>query len=78
MNGFSFLLSNVLLYHLIRNGPVADCQIPAGPNVPTPQLPPEMWKFLKEYPRTRPFQPLHNFAYVMMRMIGYEHVNMVV
>jgi len=78
MNGFSFLFSNVLLNHLICNGPGAYCQIPAGPNVPAPQLLPEMGKFLKEYPRTRPFQPLHNFAYVLMGMIGYEHVNMVV
>ena len=37
-----------------------------------------MWEFLKEYPRTRPFQPLHNFTYVLIGRTGDEHVNMVV
>ena len=78
MNGFSFLLGNILFNHLISDGPRADCQIASGPNMPTPQLFPKMGKFLKEYSGTRPFQPLHNFAYVLLGMIGYEHVNMVV
>ena len=78
MNGFSFLFGNILLNHLIRDGSGAYRQIPAGPNVPAPKLLPEMWKFLKEYPRTRPFQPLHNFAYVLIGTIGYEHVNILV
>ena len=78
MNGFSFLFGNVLLNHLIRNGPGAYCQIPAGPNMPAPQLLPEIWKFLKEQPRTRPFQQLHYFANVLMGMVGNEDVNMVV
>jgi len=78
MNGFSFLFGNVLLNHLIRDGSRAHCQIPSGPNVPPPQLLPQMWEFLKEHPRTRPFQPLHNFTHVLMGMVGYKYVNMVV
>jgi hypothetical protein len=34
MHRFSFLFSNVLLNHLIRDGSGADSQVPAGPKVP--------------------------------------------
>ncbi len=77
MHRFSFLLSNVLLDHLIRDGSGADGQVPSGPKVPAPELLPEMRKFLKEHPRTRPLQPLHYFAEVLMGMIGDKNVNIV-
>jgi hypothetical protein len=77
MNRFSSLFGNLLLNHLIRNRSEAYCQIPTGPNVPAPQLLTEMWKFLKEYPPTRPFQPLHYFANVLLGMVRNENVNMV-
>jgi hypothetical protein len=77
LNGFSFLFGNVLLDYPIRNGSGADSQVPPGSNVSAPQLFPDMREFLKEHPRTCPFQPLDHFTYLLLGMTGNENVNMV-
>ena len=77
MHGLSFLFGNVLLDHLVRDGSRGRSKVSSGPYVSPPQLLPQMWEFLKEYPWTRSFQPLSHFANGMVGMIGNQDVNMV-
>ena len=45
--------------------------------MPTPELLPEVSKFLKQNPGTCSLQPLHYLAHALMWKIGYQNVNMV-
>lgn len=50
---------------LVRQTPKTHRQVPAGPEVPSPELLPHVWELLNEDVRTTSPQPLRNRADVL-------------
>lgn len=72
-----FLLRDVLVDHRISDVPRGDREVPAGPQMPTPELLPEVSELLKEDPGRGPLEPLDNGADVLVGTVGEEQVDMV-
>ena len=67
---YALIISSVMVPELTARYPLDQRCLP-------PKLLPEVGKFLKENPRTCPFQPLDYLAQSLMWKIGDENVNMV-
>ena len=72
-----FLLRDVLVDHLVGDVPRCDREVPAGPQMPTPELLPEVGELLKENPGRGAFEPLDNGADVLVGTVREEQVDMV-
>jgi hypothetical protein len=72
-----FLLRDVLVDHLVRDVPRRDREVAAGPQVPAPELLPEVGELLKENPGRGALEPLDNGADALVGAVGEEEVDMV-
>ena len=77
MDGFTFLLRNVILDHLVRQIPRAHRKIPSCPQMTTPKRLLQMRKLLQQYPRADSLQPLHDHAHIYVRSVPHQYVNVV-
>lgn len=77
MHWLTFLLVNVGLHHLVRQIPRADGKIAPCPKVAPPKHPFQMCELLKEYAGADPFEPLHDHAYVNVRSVRHQHLDVV-
>src|SRR5215510_15443165 len=75
--GFTLLRLNILLDHLIGNIARTHGQVPPGPEVPPPKLLLQMRKLLQQDPGADAFEPLHDLADVLVRLVLDEHMHMV-
>jgi hypothetical protein len=76
-NWFALLLINVLLYQFVRDVSRAHRKIAPRPEMPAPKLLSQIRKLGQQNSRAYPFQPLHDFAYVLIRAIRDKHVHMI-
>ena len=68
---FLFLLGDVLFDHRIRDGARGHGELPAGPQVPAPELLAEVSELLEEHADDHPFGPLHEHTDVLVRPVGH-------
>ena len=71
------MFCDICFDHLVSDRTRAHCQISSGPKMSTPELLPEVRKLLKKHSRTCPLQPLYYPAYILVRKIRNQNVNMV-
>ena len=71
------MFCDICFDHLVSDRTRAHCQISSRPKMTTPELLPEVRKFLKKHSRTCPLQPLYYLAYILVRKIRNQNVNMV-
>jgi hypothetical protein len=67
---YSRIISSVMV-------PELTSQVSSRPEMPSPELLPELGKLLQQHPRADPLQPLHNLADLLVRPIRNKQVNMV-
>ena len=67
---------DMLLNHFIGDITRADGKILSCPNMSASGLLFQMWKFGQQNARAYSFQPLHDLADVLRRVIGYKHMDM--
>ena len=72
-----FLLRDVLVDHLVGDVPRRDREVPTRPQMPPPELFPEVGELLKENPGRGAFEPRDNRADVLVGTVGEEQVDMV-
>jgi hypothetical protein len=77
MHWLTFLLRNVRLYHLIGEISRADCQVSPCPKMTSPEHSPQTCEFLQQNPGAYPLQPLNDHAYVHVRTVRHQNVNVV-
>ena len=73
----AFLLTDVLVDHLVGDGTGGHSKIAPRPEVAAPVLFLEMGEFLKQLPSTRSLKPLHDLADVLVRSIADEYAHMI-
>jgi hypothetical protein len=76
-NRLPLLFFDILLDHFIGDITGADGKIPACPKMLAPELLLQMWKFGQQHARAYPFQPLHDLADMLGRVIRYERMDMI-
>jgi len=76
-NGLPLLFFDILLDHLVGDITGADGKISACPKMFAPEVLFQMWKFGQQHARAYSFQPLHDLADVLRRMIRNEHMRMI-
>jgi hypothetical protein len=75
LDRFPFLLCDALVDDLVGDVPQRDREVPPGPQMPPPELLPEMGELLKENPDRGAFEPLDNGADVLVGAVGEEQVD---
>ena len=77
INGLTLLFFDILLDHFISNISRAHGQVPPCPKVLAPKLFSKVGILGQQYSRAYALQPLHDFAYILRRAVGDEHMNVV-
>ena len=71
------MFGDVLADHRIRDGARGYGEVAARPQVPAPELFPEVREFFEQHAGADPFQPLDDLTDALVRAVGDQEVDMV-